>query len=115
MASSPGSVGQHVAGEDVRHMPHGLVAVDLAAVAGADAGALLPAMLQRVEAEVGQLGRFGMAVDGDHAALVVEFIEHEIIEDVFECPLVSGSRAPRCPSEPSVMLRLPDLASLFQL
>ena len=50
--------------------------MDLVAVAGADAGALLPAVLQGVEAEVGQLGGFGMAVDGDHAALVVEFIEH---------------------------------------
>ena len=42
----------------------------------ADAGALLPAMLQRVEAEVGQVGRFGMAEDAEDAALVFEFIEH---------------------------------------
>jgi hypothetical protein len=48
------------------------------AVGGADAGAFLAAMLQRVEAQVSQLGGFGMAVDGDYAALFVEFIVHKI-------------------------------------
>jgi hypothetical protein len=33
-------------------------------------------MLHGVEAEIGQLGGFGMAVDGDYAALFVEFILH---------------------------------------
>ena len=42
----------------------------------ADARALLAAMLQRIEPEVRQLGRFRMAVDGEDAALVVEFVEH---------------------------------------
>ena len=39
--------------EDVRHMTHVLVAIDVAAVAGRDAGAFLAAMLKRVQAEVG--------------------------------------------------------------
>ena len=33
-------------------------------------------MLQRVEAEVGQVRRFGVAEDAEDAALVVEFVEH---------------------------------------
>src|SRR5438309_273039 len=37
---------------------------------------LLCAMLEGVEAEIGELGGFGVAVDGDYAALVVELIEH---------------------------------------
>ena len=44
------------------------------AVGGDDAGALLSAVLQRVEAEVGEVGRFGMAEDAEDAALVFEFV-----------------------------------------
>ena len=42
--------------EDLRDQAHVLVDQDLAAVADRDAGRLLAAVLQRVEAEVGQLG-----------------------------------------------------------
>ena len=70
-----GQFGQHVAGEDIGHMPHGLVGVDLIAVRGADAGALLPAVLQGVETEVCQFGCLGVAVDGDHATLIVKLID----------------------------------------
>jgi hypothetical protein len=31
-------------------------------------------VLERVEAEIGELGRLGRAVDADHAALVVEAV-----------------------------------------
>ena len=44
--------------EDLGHQAHVLVDQDLAAVADRDAGGLLPAVLQRVETEVGQLGDF---------------------------------------------------------
>ena len=50
-----------------------------AAVAGGDARAFLAAMLQRIEPEIGQVGRFRMAVDGEHAALLVQFIEGEAL------------------------------------
>ena len=46
-------------------------------------------MLQRVEAEVGQLRRFGVAVDAEDAALVAELVEH------------SFSGTPRGPCPPS--------------
>ena len=37
----------------------------------------LSAMLHGVEAEIGELGGLGVTVDGDYAALFVEFILHE--------------------------------------
>ena len=46
------------------------------AVGGDDAGALLAAMLQRVEAEVREVGRLGVAEDAEDAALVLELVEH---------------------------------------
>ena len=66
---------QHFRREDIRHVAHALVAVDVAAVARGDAGAFLAAMLQRVEAQIGEVGGFGMAVDGEDAALFVEFVK----------------------------------------
>ena len=44
------------------------------AVGARDARALLSAMLQRVEAEVGEIGRFGMPEDAEDATLVAEFV-----------------------------------------
>ena len=62
--------------EDVRHMAHRLVRVDLAAVARGDARAFLAAMLQRVEAQIGQVRGFRMPVNGEDTALFVELVEH---------------------------------------
>ena len=74
MASEPGSSRQDVGGEDVGDQPHGLVQLKTLAVGRGDARRLLPAMLQRVQAEIGELGRFRMAVDGDYAALFAKFV-----------------------------------------
>jgi hypothetical protein len=71
---SAGQLVQHIAGEDLGHVAHGLVAVEISAIAGADASALLAAMLERIEAEVGELGGFGVPVDGDDAAFLVELV-----------------------------------------
>ncbi len=71
-----GQFGKRLGGEDFRHVPHGFPAVDFGAVARADARAFLAAMLQCVQAQVGHLGGLGMAVNGDYAALVMEFIKH---------------------------------------
>ncbi len=60
--------------ENIRHMAHGFEAADLAVVAGGNPGALLAAMLQCVQAEIGQVGCFRMSVDGEHATLLVEFV-----------------------------------------
>ncbi len=42
------------------------------AVGGGDAGRLLAAMLEGVEAEIGLAGGVGMAVNGDYAAFFAE-------------------------------------------
>ena len=45
------------------------------AVRDGDAGGLLAAMLEGVEAPVGEAGGVGVVVDGHDAALLVEFVE----------------------------------------
>ena len=72
----PGQLRQRLAVEDVGDVAHRPRDAHLLAVGRGDAGALLAAVLQRVEAEVGHVGRFGMAEDAEDAALVLEFIEH---------------------------------------
>ena len=58
--------------EDLRDEAHVLVDEDLAAVAHRDAGRFLPAVLQGVEAEVGELGDFlAGSPDAEHAAGVL--------------------------------------------
>ena len=47
-----------------------------AAVGCGDAGALLPTMLQRIEAEIGQIRGLFVAEDPEHAAFFLEFVEH---------------------------------------
>ena len=76
MAMCPGSDSSAGLVERLGHVAHGARDPHLLAVGGADAGALLAAMLQGVEAEIGQVGRFGMAEDAEDAALVFELIEH---------------------------------------
>ena len=74
MARSPTRRVQRLVVEDVVDQAHGLVDADLRAVGGGDARRLLPAVLQRVEAEVREAGRLGMAEDPEQAALVAEMI-----------------------------------------
>ena len=114
MARLPGRFRQHIAGENIGDVSHGLVGVDLIAVRGADSGALLPAVLQRVEAEVGQFGCLGVAVDGDHATFFVKFVGTTLSNMRFECPLVSG---PQRRDVPGTQRRspLPDLHPSSQL
>ena len=68
--------GQHRFGEDIRHVPHLFARVDAAAVGGANAGRFLPPVLQGVQPQVGHLGGFGMAIDGDHTTFFMKFIGH---------------------------------------
>ncbi len=63
---------QRVLVEDLRHEPHVFVDEDLLAVAGRDAGRLLAAVLQRVEAEVAEFGDFFAGCpDPEYAARVL--------------------------------------------
>jgi hypothetical protein len=99
-------------GEYIGDEAHAFSSVDVFAVAGGNAGALLPAVLQGVEAEVSEFRSFGAAVDGDNTAFVVEFVEHSAPMDVdefrvrgrkrrmtlYESELSAGSRFPRVTS-----------------
>ena len=60
--------------EIVADKAHAAMGVELLAVIGDDAGRLLAAMLQRVQAERGQRRRVGMAVDAEDAAFFVEMV-----------------------------------------
>ena len=63
-----------LAGEAVADQAGRLVMVEVLAVEADDAGGLLPAMLERVQAQ-GRVGRGpAMAVDGEDAALLVELV-----------------------------------------
>ena len=66
---------QHIGREDIRDMTHLADAMDFAPVGGCDARAFLSPVLQSIQSEIGEICRFGVAVDGENAALFVEFVE----------------------------------------
>jgi hypothetical protein len=65
--------------EDVRYQTHGLHAVKLFAVGRYDAGRLLSAVLKRVEPQIRQICRVGMAEYPEYAALFMKLVEHNYI------------------------------------
>ena len=75
MAMWPGSAFERAFVEGLGDVPHRARDAHLLAVGGGDAGALLAAMLQRIEAEIRQVGRFGMPEDAKDAALVLELVD----------------------------------------
>ena len=87
-----GEAGEDVGGKDVGDEAHGLVAVNVAAVGGSDAGGFLSAMLQGVEAEIGELGGFGMVVDRHHAAFFVQLVENIVVVGHPFAPNIPPSR-----------------------
>ena len=66
--------------EDVRNEPETAMAEERAAVGGCDARPLLPAMLERVETEVGKVGSLGACDDSDDAALLSIFVEKDLAQ-----------------------------------
>src|SRR5207245_8870454 len=61
-----------------------------------DAGAFLAAVLQGVQAEIGEVGRFLVSVHADDGALVVEFVGGDDGAGLAHaCPLSPVSRAAR--------------------
>src|SRR5439155_22144265 len=67
---------QDLLAEDLRYVAHAAVADEGLPVRGHDARRLLPPVLEGVEAEVRERRRLRMAEDADHAALLVELVEH---------------------------------------
>ena len=68
---------QDVPMEDLRHQPHAFMGVELFAVGGDDAGAFLSAVLEGVEAVVGQFGGVGVAVNAEDAAVMFWVVIHQ--------------------------------------
>ena len=62
--------------ENLRDEAHAFVLAELAAIAGNDARAFLPAMLQRVEAVVRKFRRIRMTINAEHAAVMFGVILH---------------------------------------
>ena len=95
-AGRPGSARELGLGEDVVHEAHRPVG-DRAARrrTAAMPGALLAAVLQRVEAEVGEVRGLGVAEDAEDAAFVVELVEHAVEgsrSDLLSDPLIGRNR-----------------------
>ena len=65
--------------ENFLHVSERFVKMQIRAVGGRNAGGFLPAMLQRVKAEIGELRGFGMAEYAEHSTVIVEVI---VLEDV---------------------------------
>ncbi len=84
-------LGELLLRERVLHEPHGAVRVERLAVGRDDARRLLPAVLQRVKAEVGHVGGFGVAEDAEDAAFVAEVV---VLQELASRPW-RGPGAPR--------------------
>ena len=67
--------------KDLADMPHAFMGVYLSAVAGDDPGALLSPMLLGVQTQVGKLGGFRVAVNGEDSTFVVKLIVKLIVHD----------------------------------
>ena len=76
--------------------------VQIRAVGRGDPRGFLPAMLQRVKAQIRQLRRFRMAEDAEHAAMIVEMIVVEVMDLLsdqsfaLDCFLPERFRSRRC-------------------
>ena len=71
----PGQPRDHLfRAEIVADLAHAAMGAELLAVIGDDAGRLLSAMLQRVQAERRERRRLGVAIDPEHAAFLVQMI-----------------------------------------
>jgi hypothetical protein len=76
-------------------LAHGAVQVEFGAIARNDASGFLAAMLQRIEAEIGEVGGFGMTEDAEDTALVVEVIVG-VGEFVRHCRFASSAKFKFC-------------------
>ncbi len=77
-------------GKNIGDEAHGFLKVKGLAVRSDNAGAFLSPVLQRIQRQVGQVGRFRMAVDPDYPALLTELIQpnlrHRHTDHNIHCP-----------------------------
>jgi hypothetical protein len=76
--------------EVVGDQPHGLVHLDLPGIERGDARRLLSAVLQGMDAEVGDVRRLGVPEDAEHAALVVELVVVDRVSEDLQLHGLSG-------------------------
>ena len=67
-------LGEHVVSKDVGDEAHTLDVLQVGSVGYGDAGRLLPAVLQGVQAHVDLTGRLGMTTDGDDSAFFMQLV-----------------------------------------
>ena len=72
-----GQFRQHIRRENFLHQPEALVEVQFLSVGRCDARRFLPAMLQRIQSEIGEFCRFGVANDAENAAVIAKVIVFE--------------------------------------
>src|SRR5690348_7375675 len=94
-----GEATEPVAAEDVGDPTHGLLDVESVAVGGRNARGLLPAVLEGVEAEIGDVGGLGVIPHAEEAALVVELVV-ELPTLVLRRHVAQSRPSTREPSDP---------------
>ena len=72
---------QDVLLENVRHEPHGHVGEEFFSVGTDDPGRLLAPVLELLQTQVGQAGSFGVVVNAENTALLVQNIERAFLMD----------------------------------
>ena len=70
---------EYLLGKHLGHVTHCLIARQLVPIRGDDASAFLPAVLEGIQTQVGQLGRLGVPVDGENPTVVVELVVRQTI------------------------------------
>jgi hypothetical protein len=85
--------------EGVGHMTHRAHRAHAGAIGRDDTRAFLPAMLERVQPEVGQIGGLGISENSEDAAFVPEFIQHvfRVVPRLFGSNVVVKRFARRTP------------------
>src|SRR5271166_3137315 len=74
----------HIGAEDVGYEPHPAVRDKRLAIGRDNARGFLPAMLQRVEPQVGEVGRLRMSEHAEDATFLVERVEIGLLANNFK-------------------------------
>ncbi len=64
----------HLLGKHFSYVTHSLVAQNLVTIRGGNSSAFLPAMLEGVKAQVGELCCLRVSIDGEDPTVIVEFV-----------------------------------------
>ena len=71
---------QHIFDKDIRDQAHGLVRAQVHPVRADDPRRLLPAMLQSMQPQVGELFRLGVRINRHHPALFTKFVRQSAMK-----------------------------------